>query len=117
MITSVRSRPFKPAADADRAVGLFHALSDTTRLAIIAMLRGGERCVCELQEELGAAQSRLSFHLRVLKEAGLVEDRREGRWAYYQIVPGALQEAHDFVVGLEPKKAGLPVLRSGSCCG
>ena len=41
--------------------------------------------MCELQDELGAAQSRLSFHLRVLKDAGLVTDRKEGRWVYYSI--------------------------------
>lgn len=106
----------RTAADADRAVNLFHALSDSTRLAILAMLRDGERCVCELQDELDAAQSRLSFHLRVLKEAGLVEDRREGRWAYYRIVPGALAEVHDLAVAMQPRKGAQPVLRAGSCC-
>lgn len=114
MPTSTRSAP---AADLDRAVVLFHALSDETRLAILGMLRGGERCVCDLQDELDAAQSRLSFHLRVLKDAGLVSDRREGRWAYYSIIPEALAEVHDLAVGLQPTKGALPVLRSGSCCG
>ena len=112
MPTATRS-----AADADRAVALFHALSDATRLSILEMLRGGERCVCELQEELDAAQSRLSFHLRVLKEAGLVTDRREGRWSYYAIVPDALAEVHDIAVAMQPRKGTLPVLRAGSCCG
>lgn len=106
----------RPTRDLDRAVTLFHALSDTTRLGILEMLRGGERCVCDLQDELEAAQSRLSFHLRVLKEAGLVEDRREGRWSYYSIVPGALAEVHDLAVAMQPKKGALPVLRAGSCC-
>jgi len=106
----------RSARDLDRAVTLFHALSDTTRLGILEMLRGGERCVCDLQDELAAAQSRLSFHLRVLKEAGLVEDRREGRWSYYSIVPGALAEVHDLAVAMQPKKGALPVLRAGSCC-
>ena len=100
-----------------RAAELFHALSDETRLGILEMLRGGERCVCDLQDELEAAQSRLSFHLRVLKEAGLVTDRREGRWSYYTIVPEALGEVHDLAVAMQPKKGALPVLRSGSCCG
>ncbi len=106
-----------PAApNVDRAVALFHALSDSTRLAIIEMLRDGERCVCELQDELDAAQSRLSFHLRVLKEAGLVADRREGRWSYYSIIPRALGEVHDLAVGMQPRKGTLPIARSGSCC-
>ena len=101
--------------DVDRAVTLFHALSDATRLGILDMLREGERCVCELQDELDAAQSRLSFHLRVLKEAGLVTDRKEGRWMYYTIAPDALAEVHDLSVAMQPKKNGLPVLRRACC--
>jgi len=101
--------------DVDRAVMLFHALSDATRLGILDMLRDGERCVCELQDELDAAQSRLSFHLRVLKEAGLVNDRREGRWMYYTIVPDALAEVHDLAIAMQPRKNGLPVLRRACC--
>ena len=104
------------ALDLDRAVSLFHALSDPIRLSILELLRGGERCVCDLQDDLDAAQSKLSFHLKVLKEAGLVEDRREGRWSYYTIVPGAVTEVHDLTVALKPRKGTLPVLRSGSCC-
>jgi ArsR family transcriptional regulator, arsenate/arsenite/antimonite-responsive transcriptional repressor len=107
----------RPAADLDRAVALFHALSDATRLSILEMLRGGERCVCELQDELDAAQSRLSFHLRVLKEAGLITDRREGRWSYYAIAPGALSEVHDLVVAMQPVKSGRALPQVSSCCG
>ena len=105
----------RTAADRDRAVALFHALSDATRLAILDMLKDGECCVCELQDELDAAQSRLSFHLRVLKEAGLVTDRKEGRWMYYVIAPDALAEVHDLAVAMQPKKNGLPVLRRACC--
>ena len=115
MPTATRSAP-APAFDTDRAVTLFHALSDATRLSILEMLRDGERCVCDLQDELEAAQSRLSFHLRVLRDAGLVSDRREGRWSYYRIVPSALAEVHDLGVALQPRKGVLPV-RGGSCCG
>jgi ArsR family transcriptional regulator len=107
--------------DLERAESLFHALSDATRLSILEMLRDGERCVCELQDELDAAQSRLSFHLRVLKEAGLVTDRREGRWMYYTIVPGALAEVHDLAVSMQPRKGALPtrqlpLRKVASCC-
>jgi ArsR family transcriptional regulator len=110
MTTALRTGP-----DVDRAVVLFHALSDATRLGILDMLKDGEQCVCDLQDELDAAQSRLSFHLRVLKEAGLVMDRREGRWSYYTIVPGALAEVHDIAVAMQPRRNGLPVLRRGCC--
>ncbi len=104
-------------ADAAKVAVLFHALSDETRVAAIQLLRGGERCVCELQDELGAAQSRLSFHLRVLKDAGLVTDRREGRWAYYALSQDALQLVHDVVRDLAtpPARRGLKVI--AGCCG
>ena len=100
------------------AARLFQALSDETRLEVLDMLRGGERCVCELQEQLDAAQSRLSFHLRVLKDAGLVRDRKEGRWSYYTLVPERLAELHDVIRLLATPKAtrrGLATL--GECCG
>ena len=107
------------ALDLARAARLFHALSDETRLAILEMLRDGERCVCDLQADLDAAQSRLSFHLRVLKDAGLVTGRKEGRWSYYAPVPDALAEAHDVVRALATERPAargkLKVL--GRCCG
>jgi ArsR family transcriptional regulator len=113
--------PTAPALDLARAAALFHALSDETRLAVLAMLRDGEQCVCDLQDALDAAQSRLSFHLKVLKEAGLVTDRREGRWSYYTLVPDALGEAHDVVRLLateRPAARGTKKLKVlGTCCG
>lgn len=103
--------------DVARAAELFHALSDETRLAIIDMLRSGERCVCDLQSDLDAAQSRLSFHLRVLRDAGIVTDRKEGRWSYYRIAPGAMSEVHDLAVALQPSKLRILARSSGRCCG
>ena len=105
----------KTTVDLARAAQLFHALSDETRLGILGMLRNGERCVCDLQDELEAAQSRLSFHLRVLKEAGLVVDRREGRWSYYSVDPAALTEVHDLSNALQPSKLKI-LTRLPACC-
>ena len=99
-----------------RAAQLFHALSDETRLEIMEKLRSGERCVCELTDELEAAQSRLSFHLRVLKDAGLVTDRKEGRWSYYTIVPEALAELHDMSIALQPSAQRRELRKIGRCC-
>ncbi len=103
--------------DHGRGAQLFHALSDETRLALLDLLRGGEKCVCDLQGALGAAQSRLSFHLGVLKDAGLVTDRKEGRWSYYRITPEALREVHDLAVMLQPGIGSTRTLRIGRCCG
>jgi ArsR family transcriptional regulator len=108
------------AIDLARSAQLFHALSDETRLAVLDMLRDGEQCVCDLQDALDAAQSRLSFHLKVLREAGLVSDRKEGRWSYYRINTEALEEVHDLVrmlgtEGATGPKRSLKVF--GRCCG
>ena len=85
------------------------ALSDEKRLRIIDALRAGERCVCQLTEGLGFGQSLLSHHLRVLREAGLVSDRKEGRWVHYSLVPGALQELEEYFAELrEEAVSGEP---------
>jgi ArsR family transcriptional regulator len=78
----------------EQARALLKALADPLRLRVIESLGRGERCVCELTDELGLAQSKLSFHLKVLKDAGLLEAREEGRWIYYRLraeAIGALQ--------------------------
>src|SRR5512143_1783593 len=94
-----------PARNLARLAQVFHALSDETRLCLIALLQPGERCVCELTDALGAAQSRLSFHLKTLKDAGLVQDRREGRWVYYSLVPGAFDGLDEAVLEISPAAA------------
>jgi len=67
------------------AVGLFKALSDETRLRILHLLFEGELCVCELMDALQMPQSRVSHQLSILKGAGLVTDRREGKWIIYRL--------------------------------
>jgi ArsR family transcriptional regulator, arsenate/arsenite/antimonite-responsive transcriptional repressor len=103
------------SANAQTTARLFHALSDPTRVQIVERLRGGERCVCDLMDLLDAAQSRLSFHLRVLKEAGLLTDRREGRWVYYALNREVLTEAHDHLADwMTPATA---TTSDAGCCG
>ncbi len=103
-----------PTTASPREAQVFHALSDETRLAILARLRDGERCVCELQGLLDASQSRLSFHLRTLKDAGLVRDRKQGRWTYYAIDAGAVDSLVEAITALRPwRDAGR---RGGGCC-
>ena len=100
--------------DTDRAAGLFHALSDGTRLSILERLRFGERCVCDLTDALDAAQSRLSFHLKVLKDAGLVTDRRDGRWMYYTMNTETLSEVADLIADLASAPSAAE--RTKGCC-
>lgn len=100
--------------DIDRAARLFHALSDRTRLSIVQRLRLGERCVCDLTDAMDAAQSRLSFHLRVLKDAGLVTDRREGRWMYYTLSTDTLAEVGEMVDAMAAPPSAAE--RRDGCC-
>ncbi len=63
----------------------FQALSEPLRLQVLDLLRNQELCVCELCQHLGTSQSKLSFHLKSLKEANLVQARQQGRWIYYSL--------------------------------
>ncbi|MGL5076841.1 MAG: ArsR/SmtB family transcription factor [Waterburya sp.] len=63
----------------------FRALADPLRLQVIELLRSQELCVCELCEKLNVSQSKLSFHLKNLKDANLIRSRQEGRWMYYSL--------------------------------
>jgi ArsR family transcriptional regulator, arsenate/arsenite/antimonite-responsive transcriptional repressor len=63
----------------------FHALSDPLRLKVLELLQQQELCVCELCDRLEVSQSKLSFHLKTLKEAELVRARQDGRWIYYSL--------------------------------
>ncbi len=88
-----------------------HALSDEMRLRILDRLSAGERCVCELTGALRAGQSRLSFHLKTLKDAGLVRDRPDGRWVYYSLNAEGLAEMQALLERLTtPAGRTLPVV-------
>ncbi|NCO75744.1 MAG: winged helix-turn-helix transcriptional regulator [Cyanobacteria bacterium] len=63
----------------------FHALSDSIRMEVLNLLRTRELCVCEIKEILNIPQSKLSFHLKTLRETGLVNTRQQGKWTYYSI--------------------------------
>jgi ArsR family transcriptional regulator len=104
--------PTLTPSDAARAARWFHALSDETRLEILRRLSKGERCVCELTDAMDAAQSRLSFHLKTLRTAGLISGRREGRWMYYSINPEVLESSAEFIANLVPTEEW----RSGDAC-
>ena len=101
-----------PATTAQALCPLFKALADPRRLEVVLALAAGERCVCELTEQMGVAQSKLSFHLKVMREAGLLDSRMQGRWIYYRLRPEAIVELGDWLERLqtsEPSKAQ-------SCC-
>ena len=86
----------REAADPQAAAELAHvfkALSDPTRirlLSVIAAHEGGEACVCDLTAPVGLSQPTVSHHLKLLVDAGLLTREQRGKWAYYSVVPGAL---------------------------
>lgn len=79
--------------EAVRLAAMFKALGDPTRvrlLSLIAAAEGNEACICDLTEPVGLSQPTVSHHMKKLVDAGLVEREQRGRWAFYRIVPGAL---------------------------
>jgi len=80
-------------------IKIFKALADPTRLRIMLMLRRRELCVCELMFILEMEQSRVSHHMRVLRDAGIAEDVREGRWIIYRIPEKARDIVRDLFAG------------------
>lgn len=95
--------PFAPTGSAEQTAvtALLKALADPIRMDVVQALAGGERCVCELTSSLGLAQSRLSFHLKVMRQAGLISARVEGRWVYYRLEPGAFGHLSRWLEALE----------------
>ena len=69
---------------------VFSALGDAIRLQILDQLGGSKTCVCDLQQSMGVAPNLLSYHLRVLREVGLVVATRRGRWVDYELAPSAI---------------------------
>ena len=90
--------------DTARAAELFHALADQIRLDVVVLLLDGERCVCDLMTDLDLAQSRLSWHLKTLSDAGIISGRREGRWNYYSLNMEGLAEAKELLESLRPAR-------------
>lgn len=72
-------------SDAQRSARIFKAFCDENRLAILGLLRQGEKCACKLQEELAISQPTLSHHMRILCDAGVVNARKEGKWTHYSL--------------------------------
>jgi ArsR family transcriptional regulator len=83
----------------------FNALADPARLAILDRLGGDIRCVCELRDELGLAPNLLSYHLRILREAGFVEGARKGRRIEYRVIAEAFEDLRHDVERLAPEAA------------
>ncbi len=120
-------------------VTIFKALSDETRLRIIKLLEEGELCVCDIVAALDAVQPKVSFHLSALKEAGLIKDRKQGKWIHYSLnekdlfrrmlilsacerMDGSVTTADRkrlsvFLVDKDPGNKVIPIKQKSRCCG
>ncbi len=99
------------AKQSNPMVTRFKALSDPLRLEVIELLRSQELCVCDLCDRMGIAQSKLSFHLKTLREAGLIAARQDGRWIYYRLNPNAFGELEAYLSELHhlsPQRPACP---------
>ncbi|MFK0039835.1 ArsR/SmtB family transcription factor [Paenarthrobacter sp. NPDC090517] len=88
-------QPALGAEEARRKAMVFKALADPNRLRLLSMVKAessGESCVCDLTEPLGLGQPTVSHHLKILVDAGLLHREKRGTWAYYSLVPGALDD-------------------------
>jgi ArsR family transcriptional regulator, arsenate/arsenite/antimonite-responsive transcriptional repressor len=84
------------AAAAEQLAATFKALGDPTRVAIVNRLACcDECCVCDLTDAFDLSQPTISHHLRILRDAGLVEAERRGTWAYYRLVPNAIEHLRE----------------------
>lgn len=98
--------PAEPALDAEavkRTALVFKALADPNRLRLLSMVKAGESgesCVCDLTEPLALGQPTVSHHLKILVDAGLLHREKRGTWAYYSVVPGALERTAGLLTGL-----------------
>ncbi|MDX1647720.1 MAG: metalloregulator ArsR/SmtB family transcription factor [Longimicrobiales bacterium] len=86
-------------ADAETAAAM-KALGDPIRWSVVQLLAHGERCVCDLEDALGISQSRLSYHLAILRDAEVVAHRKSGRWVYYSLDPQTVERAVDVLGAL-----------------
>lgn len=101
-VAKVLSSPRFPSRQ--QAASWFRALGDETRLKIVECVLESEQCVCDLTELLSTKQSLLSFHLKTLKDAGILNDRRDGRWVYYSLNPDALTFLEQFLGSLKERR-------------
>jgi ArsR family transcriptional regulator len=104
--------PPLPKRSAKALAERFKALADPARVAIVNRIAvDGEVCTCQLTGPLGLSQPTVSHHLRVLKEAGLIEvARRRGTWTFYRLVPEAMEQLA-FAIGGAPAPEGVLVTR------
>jgi DNA-binding transcriptional ArsR family regulator len=103
-------KPYQAPAD------LFKVLSHPARMAILSVLRDGEQCVCHMEAMLNLRQAYISQHLKVLKDAGIVSDRRDGWNMYYRVIQPEVFTVIDSMFSLTGQPASIPHAHSKEGC-
>ena len=86
--------------DSDHFIGIMESLSDPIRINILELMMGGEICVCDIVKLTGLSQSKISYHIKILKDSGLISDRQEGRWVYYKLDLEVLSDIENWMGNL-----------------
>ena len=86
--------------DSDQFIGIMESLSDPIRINILELMMGGEICVCDIVKVTGLSQSKISYHIKILKDSGLISDRQEGRWVYYSLNKESLFLIKEWITSL-----------------
>ncbi|WP_207843640.1 ArsR/SmtB family transcription factor [Williamsia soli] len=103
---------------ADHTIGLAHmfkALSDPVRLRLLSLVashQGGEACVCDISGSFDLSQPTISHHLKVLRQAGLLDCERRGTWVYYWVIPSALQQLSSVLSAVDPTADDVALVTS-----
>ncbi|MGM0370799.1 MAG: ArsR/SmtB family transcription factor [Bacillota bacterium] len=93
---------------------LLKSLSSARRLQIINLLSYGEMCVCDLTENIDASQPNISHHLKVLKNAGLIQSKKSGKWVFYELNQEKLDKLQtdlDFIINTQPEEQSIEIAK------
>ena len=97
----------------EKNANVFKAFCDEKRLAILELLRSGEKCACVLIDQMEIGQSSLSYHIKILCESGIVESRQEGKWTHYKI---SEQGSHEAMLLLKAITTPNATAEDTRCC-
>ena len=86
--------------NSEQFVGIMESLSDPIRVNILELMINGEICVCDIVKATGMSQSKISYHIKILKDSGLISDRQEGRWVYYKLDLEVLSDIQNWMGNL-----------------
>ena len=86
--------------NSEQFVRVMESLSDPIRINILELMMNGEICVCDIVKVTGFSQSKISYHIKILKDSGLISDRQEGRWVYYKLDLEVLSDIQNWMSNL-----------------